>query len=209
MSKILVIIPTYNEKDNVAGISRAVIQSQPDAHILFVDDNGTPEIQFDSDSKRFGERIYNLSDSTTWTKFTTDLPTLEDIQNKIYIYKIFDDDYQKTAYAERIPITQFSNIDWNFAKQNNYTAQIGTLSASAILSIKEGQKEICNGKWVQNWLNGIALFPADVASWINKDVFHALNEYGNKPVGTIVMDFPGEGLIYRINKRNFVHIGGS
>lgn len=39
MSNILVIIPTFNEKDNVAGISRAVTQAEPNAHILFVDDS--------------------------------------------------------------------------------------------------------------------------------------------------------------------------
>jgi len=39
MSNILIIIPTFNEKDNVAGISRAVTQAEPSAHILFVDDN--------------------------------------------------------------------------------------------------------------------------------------------------------------------------
>lgn len=39
MSKVLVIIPTYNEKDNVAGISQAVMAAEPTAHILFVDDN--------------------------------------------------------------------------------------------------------------------------------------------------------------------------
>lgn len=47
MSDILVIIPTFNEKDNVAGISRAVTEAEPNAHILFVDDSspdGTGEI---------------------------------------------------------------------------------------------------------------------------------------------------------------------
>ena len=39
MSDILVIIPTYNEKDNVAGISRAVALAEPTADILFVDDS--------------------------------------------------------------------------------------------------------------------------------------------------------------------------
>jgi dolichol-phosphate mannosyltransferase len=39
MSNILVIIPTFNEKDNVGGISRAVAQTEPNAHILFVDDS--------------------------------------------------------------------------------------------------------------------------------------------------------------------------
>ena len=47
MSKQLVIIPTYDEKDNVGPISQAVHQHCPDADILFVDDNspdGTGQI---------------------------------------------------------------------------------------------------------------------------------------------------------------------
>jgi dolichol-phosphate mannosyltransferase len=39
MEKTLVIIPTYDEKDNVGPISRAVFGALPDAHVLFVDDN--------------------------------------------------------------------------------------------------------------------------------------------------------------------------
>ena len=39
MSDKLVIIPTYDEKDNVRPISKAVRDIQPDADILFVDDN--------------------------------------------------------------------------------------------------------------------------------------------------------------------------
>ena len=39
MSDILVVIPTYDEKDNVGPISKAILETVPDAHILFVDDN--------------------------------------------------------------------------------------------------------------------------------------------------------------------------
>ncbi len=45
--KTVIIIPTYDEKDNVGPISEAVFQHLPDAHILFVDDNspdGTGDI---------------------------------------------------------------------------------------------------------------------------------------------------------------------
>lgn len=47
MDKALVIIPTYDEKDNVGPVSRAVLDYVPDANILFVDDNspdGTGEL---------------------------------------------------------------------------------------------------------------------------------------------------------------------
>jgi dolichol-phosphate mannosyltransferase len=39
MNKVLVIIPTYDERDNVGPISAAVMAACPEAHILFVDDN--------------------------------------------------------------------------------------------------------------------------------------------------------------------------
>jgi dolichol-phosphate mannosyltransferase len=39
MQKTLIIIPTYDEKDNVGPISREVLDLLPEAHILFVDDN--------------------------------------------------------------------------------------------------------------------------------------------------------------------------
>lgn len=39
MSDTLIVIPTYNEKDNVRDIARAVFHHSPDVHILFVDDN--------------------------------------------------------------------------------------------------------------------------------------------------------------------------
>jgi dolichol-phosphate mannosyltransferase len=39
LGPVLVIIPTYNEKDNVAPIAAAVHAVVPDVHILFVDDN--------------------------------------------------------------------------------------------------------------------------------------------------------------------------
>ncbi len=39
MKKALVIIPTYNESENVSPISEAVFAAAPDVEILFVDDN--------------------------------------------------------------------------------------------------------------------------------------------------------------------------
>ena len=39
MKSCVVIIPTYDEKDNVRPIAAAIHKSVPDAHILFVDDN--------------------------------------------------------------------------------------------------------------------------------------------------------------------------
>jgi len=37
--KAVVIIPTYNERDNIVRLSAEVLRQHPDLHILFVDDN--------------------------------------------------------------------------------------------------------------------------------------------------------------------------
>ena len=39
MNGALVVIPTYNEKENVRDVSKAVLAALPEGHILFVDDN--------------------------------------------------------------------------------------------------------------------------------------------------------------------------
>lgn len=39
MSDSIVIIPTYNEKENIENIIRAVFQLQKDFHVLIVEDN--------------------------------------------------------------------------------------------------------------------------------------------------------------------------
>jgi len=39
MTDALIIIPTYDEKENVGAISRAILEVKPDVHILFVDAN--------------------------------------------------------------------------------------------------------------------------------------------------------------------------
>ncbi len=47
MSEALIIIPTYNECENVRTIAQAVLEASPDVNILFVDDNspdGTGDI---------------------------------------------------------------------------------------------------------------------------------------------------------------------
>ena len=39
MNRSLIVIPTYNEKENIRGIAQAVLAACPQAHVLFVDDN--------------------------------------------------------------------------------------------------------------------------------------------------------------------------
>lgn len=59
--KVLIIIPTYNEQENVRAIAAAVFQACPDLHILFVDDNspdGTGNIV--NEMARADSRIHTL-----------------------------------------------------------------------------------------------------------------------------------------------------
>ena len=61
MQKALIIIPTYNEVENVRAIAAAVIQNRPDVNILFVDDNspdGTGKIV--NELERADSRIHTL-----------------------------------------------------------------------------------------------------------------------------------------------------
>lgn len=39
MDKSVVIVPTYDERENVGPLSQAVLRSAPETHVLFVDDN--------------------------------------------------------------------------------------------------------------------------------------------------------------------------
>ncbi|MCB0369879.1 MAG: polyprenol monophosphomannose synthase [Bdellovibrionales bacterium] len=58
MKKVLVIIPTYNEKENIEPIIRAILAQNLDFHILVVDDSspdGTGDIV-----KRLGEEFPNV-----------------------------------------------------------------------------------------------------------------------------------------------------
>jgi 1-phosphatidylinositol phosphodiesterase len=54
-----------------------------------------------------------------------------------------------------------------------------------------------------NFTSGVGVWtPADVASAVNKYLFDDVSVFNNKRLGTIVMDFPGEGLIQRIIRTN-------
>ncbi|MCB9883306.1 MAG: polyprenol monophosphomannose synthase [Planctomycetes bacterium] len=37
--RVLIVVPTYNERDNAEPLARAILENVPEAHILFVDDN--------------------------------------------------------------------------------------------------------------------------------------------------------------------------
>ncbi len=62
MHKILIIIPTYNEIENIASIINAVLEISQQYHILIVDDNspdGTADV-VKSMMKEYGSRLDNI-----------------------------------------------------------------------------------------------------------------------------------------------------
>lgn len=64
MAKVLIIVPTYNERENVPGICERLFAALPDADILFVDDNspdGTGQMLDDIASKELRAHVLHRS----------------------------------------------------------------------------------------------------------------------------------------------------
>ena len=93
--------------------------------------------------------------------------------------------------------------DCGFAEDGPQFATIGGKEKV----VKEFIDKPDGSKWVINGLEGsTGMTPASVAAEVNRVAYFHLNEKSsNTNVGTLMMDFPGEGLIYRIIKTNFVH----
>jgi dolichol-phosphate mannosyltransferase len=63
--KVLVVIPTYNEVDNIAPLAAGIRQHAPDVDILFVDDNsqdGTPKVIAELQAEH-ADRVFLISRS--------------------------------------------------------------------------------------------------------------------------------------------------
>lgn len=62
MAKLLIVTPTYNEAENIPSLVAAIFHSNPEAHLLFVDDNsqdGTKDL-IRHEQKRRPEQIFML-----------------------------------------------------------------------------------------------------------------------------------------------------
>ena len=60
MQSALIVVPTYNEKENVRGLAAALHQAVPDAHVLFADDNSPDGTGAILDEMAGDERVYVL-----------------------------------------------------------------------------------------------------------------------------------------------------
>ena len=72
MSENLVIIPTYNEKENIENIIRAIFSQPHDFHILIVDD-GSPDGTAQIVKNLQPDEIYNLA-AMSHVKVSFDTP---------------------------------------------------------------------------------------------------------------------------------------
>ena len=66
-------------------------------------------------------------------------------------------------------------------------------------------KALTSSKWVLNFLSGaVGMTPPDVARSTNNTTYEYLKtRSGKRKLGIMIMDFPGEQLIYRVLKSNF------
>lgn len=155
--------------------------------------------------------------ATIWTNYmkqfgsfvaqnTESSPTLGRLRGKVFVLQngwsdssrgiryggdIFDiQDYYQVYFlaGEGISGTEKANLPGKKKKVNEYLDRAATSS-----------------KWVLNYLSGsTGMAPPDVARATNGEAYeHIGANAGKKNLGTVIMDFPGEQLIYRIIKSNF------
>ncbi len=137
---------------------------------------------------------------------TNSNPTLGSLRGKVFVLQngwndstrgisyggdTFDiQDYYQVYFlaGEGIRGTETANLPGKKKKVNEYLDRAATST-----------------KWVLNYLSGsTGMAPPDVARATNGEAYeHIGSSAGKKNLGTVIMDFPGEQLIYRIIKSNF------
>ena len=127
----------------------------------------------------------------------TQIPTIGSLRGKIYV------------------IDNENGDDASVGLVRTETNTVGGRSTSAFTGIGADAKNLItsaktSSSWVVNDIAGRPLFKDKAAyekAYVNKPVFEELNNVQQKnSAGTIVMAFPGQGLIYRIIKTNFFYI---
>lgn len=157
-------------------------------------------------------RIWNTY-ATTFASILTDPitdpagPRLSDIRGQVMVMRQFQLNHNTIA-PDKIGFGFFNS---NKNMQNEYSVYaVPLLKGVSIAKKKDLVKEYINkaagsSEWTINWLSGAyGMTPEHVAWETNRAAFdHLDTKPGKTNVGTLIMDFPGEGLIYRIIKTNF------
>ena len=147
--------------------------------------------------KRYGNLFARITDSNV---------TLGRVRGKVFVLKdgwqdpsigisYFDRIFDKQAHwkvfllpGDGISDSETAHLDGKKKKINEFIDRAGSSS-----------------DWVMNFLSGaVGMAPKDVAYSTNYSAYKHIGPHAyNKVLGTVVMDFPGEQLIYRIIKSNF------
>ena len=159
------------------------------------------------------------SASQIWTRYRTRYsshlyqghntnPTLGDVRGKVFVLLngCSGCTYNGMSYNEsgHFETQDYYKVYW-FAHNQTKGSDWATLPSK-----KDKIKEYINtaknsSKWVLNHLSGaVGMTPPDVARATNNMTYEYLAEKsGKRKLGILIMDFPGERLIYRIIKSNF------
>lgn len=131
-------------------------------------------------------RIYVMSDVFIRNPNGTDYPGNMDIQD---LYKVYALANNKTDFK-----TDYATLPGKKSEINNYIKKA--------YDARNDDKPI----WFLNYLSGsTGMAPVDVARATNESAYKYIKEEATEkyPMGIVIMDFPGEKLLYRIMRSNF------
>ena len=133
-------------------------------------------------------------------------PTLGELRGKVFVICQESNCFDNGMSKGNIEIAQRRYKVYWLAHKETKNEDWATLPSKKEEINKYIDKAMANyGKWVVNQLNGsTGMTPYDVARATNRSAYeHMGTKSGKNKFGLIVMDFPGEPLIYRIIKSNF------
>jgi 1-phosphatidylinositol phosphodiesterase len=135
------------------------------------------------------------------------IPTLGQVRGKVVVLRNADigayglnmHDSGKTSIQDAYKVYWLLN-------DNPFGAGTASLPQKKRLVREAIRAAETSSKLTLNHLSGaVGMIPRDVARATNADAYNAIGDYsGRKSVGVLIMDFPGEQMIYRTIKTNFV-----
>ncbi len=136
------------------------------------------------------------------------IPTMGELRNKIMIVRNGYGSGNWDPVALQMDTENHYKV-WDVPGDVVDDSETATLTAKKRLVIDNIKKahNPAQENWIVTYLSGATHMPIGCVSARTNDVaFQYLNELPSKTnVGTVLMDFPGYGLVYRIIKTNFVY----